>query len=110
VALTGELGAGKTVFTRGIAEALGVRDRVTSPTFTLINEYCGDCTIYHMDFYRLNTIDEMIDIGIEDYLFDDGISIVEWAEKMGKLLPESAIRVTIRYCKDTCREIIIERP
>jgi len=110
VALTGELGAGKTVFTRGVAEALGVRDRVTSPTFTLINEYHGAYTVYHMDFYRLTTIDEMLDIGVDDYFFDDGICIVEWAEKMGELLPESAVKVTIRHRDNTRREITIERP
>ncbi len=69
VALTGELGTGKTVFTKGVAQALGVKEKVTSPSFTLINEYHGDIDIYHMDFYRLNSIKEILDIGVEDYFF-----------------------------------------
>jgi len=110
VALSGELGTGKTVFTQGVAHALGVKENVTSPSFTLINEYHGDVDIYHMDFYRLNGIKEILDIGVEDYFFDNAICLVEWAEKMGDLLPDSTIRVLIRYIEKTCREITIERP
>ncbi len=110
VALSGELGTGKTVFTKGVAHALGVKENVTSPSFTLINEYHGDVAIYHMDFYRLNGIKEILDIGVEDYFFDNNICLVEWAEKMGDLLPDSTIRVLIRHIEKTCREITIERP
>lgn len=109
VALSGELGAGKTVFARGIARALGVHDKITSPTFTLINEYRGDIMIYHMDFYRLNSIGEILDIGVEDYFFGDGVCLVEWPENMSSRFPEDAVRVTIRYGSDNNRDIIIER-
>ncbi|MFA6471068.1 MAG: tRNA (adenosine(37)-N6)-threonylcarbamoyltransferase complex ATPase subunit type 1 TsaE [Candidatus Latescibacterota bacterium] len=112
VALTGELGAGKTVFAKGVAAELKVSGEVSSPTFTLINEYRGDITLYHMDLYRLNNLQEMLDIGVEEYLFGDGICLVEWAEKMGENLPENAIKVTILYGnrdKDHSREIEIER-
>jgi tRNA threonylcarbamoyladenosine biosynthesis protein TsaE len=96
VALTGELGAGKTVFAKGIAGALKVEGEVTSPTFTLINEHRGEATLYHMDLYRLNSLQEMLDIGVEEYFYGDGICLVEWAEKMEEYLPVKAIRVNIR--------------
>ncbi len=110
VALEGALGAGKTVFVKGITQAFGVRERVTSPTFTLINEYRGEHVIYHMDFYRLNTPEEIRDIGVEDYFYNSGICLVEWAEKMGDIYPETAIKVSIRHTGDNSREITIERP
>ncbi len=110
VALTGELGTGKTVFTQGVAHALGIKEKVTSPSFTLINEYHGDIAMFHMDFYRLNSIKEILDIGVEDYFFDNNICLVEWAEKMGDLLPDTTIRIVIRHIKKNCREITIERP
>ena len=112
VALTGELGAGKTVFAKGAAAELQVSGEVTSPTFTLINEHRGKVTLYHMDLYRLNSLQEILDIGVEEYLYGDGICLVEWAEKMGENLPANAIGVTIRYSnsdKDHSREIEIER-
>ena len=110
IALTGELGTGKTVFAKGIAHALGVKEKVTSPTFTLINEYHGDYVIYHMDFYRLNSLKEIVDIGVEDFVYGHGICFIEWAEKMGEMLPDGAIRVSIKYLKNNHREINIERP
>lgn len=110
VALTGDLGAGKTVFTRGVAAALGVTGEVTSPTFTLIQEYRGGIPLYHMDLYRLNSEREILDIGVEEYFYGDGICLVEWAEKLGGLLPADAIRVTIRHVDRQSREITIERP
>ena len=110
VSLTGELGSGKTVFAKGVARALGVKDNVVSPTFTLINEYHGDEVIYHMDFYRLNSLEEILNIGVDDYFFSDGICLVEWAEKMGKIFPDNAIKVVIIHVKGNNREIIIERP
>jgi tRNA threonylcarbamoyladenosine biosynthesis protein TsaE len=112
VALTGELGAGKTVFAKGVATGLKVSGEVSSPTFTLINEHPGEVTLYHMDLYRLNSLQEMLNIGVEEYLYGDGISLVEWAEKMGENFPVNAIHVTIRYGaddKDSTREIEIER-
>ncbi len=109
VALSGELGAGKTVFARGIARAFGVANEVASPTFTLINEYRGAYTLRHMDFYRLNNPREILDIGVEDYFYDDGICLVEWPEKLGNLFPSDAIRVNIRHNGEDSREISIMR-
>ena len=110
IALIGELGSGKTVFVKGLAKALGFKEQVTSPTFTLIHEYYGTVPLYHMDLFRVNSVQEMLDIGIEDYFYDNGICLVEWAEKLGMLLPKDTIRVTIRHLGDTRREINIERP
>jgi len=110
VALMGELGAGKTVFARGVARALGIEDEITSPTFTLIHEYEGDIPLYHMDLYRMDGIREIQDIGIEDYFSGDGVCLVEWAEKLDGLLPESAYKVTLKHLGATKREITIERP
>ncbi|MFC1541979.1 tRNA (adenosine(37)-N6)-threonylcarbamoyltransferase complex ATPase subunit type 1 TsaE [Candidatus Latescibacterota bacterium] len=109
IALNGELGAGKTVFTRGVAKAFNVEEKVTSPTFTLINEYKGEIPIYHMDFYRLNSIKEILDIGVEDYFYGDGICLVEWAEKMGEIFPEKAVTIVIKLSKNNNRDIVIER-
>jgi tRNA threonylcarbamoyladenosine biosynthesis protein TsaE len=109
VALEGDLGAGKTAFVQGVAEALGVEGSVTSPTFTLINEYRGPVMLYHMDLYRLGSEAEMEAIGIEDYLYGDGICLVEWAEKLGTLRPPGIIRVTIEHGGEDIRHITIER-
>lgn len=109
VALTGELGAGKTVFARGIAESLEVREQITSPTFTLINEYRGRLPLFHMDLYRLDSTGEIEDIGIVDYLYGDGVCVIEWAEKLGELMPESAVAVSLSPAGKSRREIRIER-
>ena len=110
VALTGELGVGKTVFARGVARAIGVKENVTSPSFTLINEYHGDFVLYHMDFYRLNSVKEILDIGVEDYFYSNSVCLVEWAEKMSDMFPENAIWVIIRYKENSHREITIKKP
>ena len=109
VALKGELGAGKTVFTRGVAKSRKVTGNVTSPTFTLINEYSGDIPVYHMDFYRLNSEREILNIGVEDYFYGDGICLVEWAEKLGAWFPENAVLIEIRHVGNNRRSITIER-
>ena len=109
VAMTGDLGAGKTVFAQGVARALGITDEITSPTFTLIHEYHGSITLYHMDLYRMNSTEEMRGIGIEDYFYGDGICLVEWAEKLEELCPDNAIRVTLKHLEGDRREITIER-
>lgn len=96
VALSGELGAGKTVFVKGLTEALGSKDIVSSPTFTLVNEYEGsEFMIYHFDVYRLSGISRDNCDWIDEYLFSDGISIIEWADNIMDILPENHIRVTI---------------
>jgi tRNA threonylcarbamoyladenosine biosynthesis protein TsaE len=109
VALVGDLGAGKTVFAKGIAAALGVRGSVTSPTFTLIQEYPGIMPLYHMDLYRLCNEDEIYGIGAEDYFWGDGVSVVEWAEKLGDRLPAHAVVVTITHLGPERRGIEIRR-
>ena len=101
VAFTGDLGAGKTAFTRGLARGLGVPDRVTSPTFTIVNEYEGSGPpLFHFDMYRLNGAGDLFDIGWEDYLDRGGICAVEWSERVEEALPEDAVTVAIARCPD----------
>ena len=110
VAYRGDLGAGKTAFTRGLAKGLGVREPVTSPTYTIVNEYTsGRMPLFHFDMYRLHSADDLFDIGWEDYLERGGVCAVEWSENVEEAL-ESPIRVTIRHGAQgpDCREITIE--
>ncbi len=87
--LTGDLGVGKTVFTQGFAKGLDVEEKyITSPTFTIINEYEGRLPLYHFDVYRIDDISEMDDTGYEEYFFGDGVCLVEWAELIEEILPE----------------------
>ena len=95
VAFRGGLGMGKTAFTRGLARGLGCRGRVTSPTFTIVNEYSGTIPLFHFDMYRLGGEDELFDIGWDDYLARNGVCAVEWAEQAAGALPEDAILVDI---------------
>jgi tRNA threonylcarbamoyladenosine biosynthesis protein TsaE len=88
LALCGELGTGKTQFVKGLAAGLGYQGEVTSPTFTLIHEYLGGrLPLYHFDFYRLDTEDEALRLGLEEYLAGDGVCVIEWADKFSELLP-----------------------
>ena len=97
VAFTGDLGAGKTAFVRGLARGLGIGERVTSPTFTIVNEYEGGrLPLFHFDMYRLDSADELFDIGWEDYLARGGVCAVEWSENISDALEPGAIRVDIR--------------
>ena len=97
VAYTGDLGAGKTAFTRGLARGLDISERVTSPTFTIVNEYLGGrLPLFHFDMYRLSSADELFDIGWEDYLARGGVCAVEWSENVADALEPDAIRVDIR--------------
>ena len=108
VAFFGDLGAGKTAFTRGLARGLRVIDRVTSPTFTIVNEYEGGrLPLFHFDMYRLGSADELFDIGWEDYLARGGVCAVEWSENVADALT-GAISVSIRRLGDTDREITLE--
>lgn len=93
--LDGDLGVGKTVFTKGFARGLGITEHVTSPTFTIINEYLGRIPLYHFDVYRISSEEEMDDIGYEDYFYGHGVSLVEWATLIPNLIPEDAIHITI---------------
>ena len=95
LAFTGSLGMGKTAFTRGLARGLGCRGRVTSPTFTIVNEYEGRTPLFHFDMYRLGSSDELFDIGWDDYLARNGVCAVEWSEQAAGALPEDAILVDI---------------
>ena len=108
VALFGDLGAGKTAFVRGIANGLNSPDRVTSPTFTIVNEYSGSLALFHFDMYRLGSSDELFDIGWEDYLARGGVCVVEWSENVLDAFDGTEIKVTIDKLSDTDRKITVE--
>lgn len=95
VCLAGDLGTGKTAFTGGIAKAIGVDGYITSPTFTIINEYEGMLPLYHFDVYRINSSDEMFEIGYDEYVSGDGITVIEWADNIRDILPDERIEVFI---------------
>ena len=97
IAYRGGLGAGKTAFTRGLARGLGCRETVTSPTYTIVNEYCsGRLPLFHFDMYRLGSADELFEIGWEDYLGRGGVCAVEWSENVAEALEGDCVRVDIR--------------
>lgn len=112
ISLVGDLGAGKTTFTKGFAKGLGVKDIVTSPTFTLFNEYLDQPTkLYHFDMYRISGDEEIKELGFEEY-FDlkklDGITLVEWAENTPEIMPKKYSKITFEKLDDEKRKIIIE--
>ena len=107
VAYTGDLGAGKTAFVSGMAQGLGVSERVTSPTFTIVNEYEGGrLPLFHFDMYRLGSADELFDIGWEDYLNRGGVCAVEWSENVAEAMETGTIRVSIRREGDENSRVI----
>ncbi|MGI6007945.1 MAG: tRNA (adenosine(37)-N6)-threonylcarbamoyltransferase complex ATPase subunit type 1 TsaE [Ruminococcus sp.] len=110
--LTGDLGVGKTVFTQGIARGLGITEPVSSPTFTIVQVYEeGRLPLYHFDVYRIGDLEEMEEIGYDDYFFGEGVCLVEWAELIKELIPERAVRITIEKDLEKgfdYRKIIIE--
>ncbi|MCI8759303.1 MAG: tRNA (adenosine(37)-N6)-threonylcarbamoyltransferase complex ATPase subunit type 1 TsaE [Oscillospiraceae bacterium] len=110
VAYRGDLGAGKTAFTRGLARGLGCTGRVTSPTFTVVNEYEGRLPLFHFDLYRLEGEDALYDVGWEDYLDRGGVCAVEWSERAEAALPRETVWVSIRRCAESgdWRRITIE--
>ena len=111
LAYRGDLGAGKTAFTRGLARGLGFTEAVTSPTYTIVNEYLGGrLPLFHFDMYRLSSADDLFDIGWEDYLDRGGVCAVEWSENVREALPPDAVTVTIARCpeNDSWRSITIE--
>ncbi|MBW2558320.1 MAG: tRNA (adenosine(37)-N6)-threonylcarbamoyltransferase complex ATPase subunit type 1 TsaE [Deltaproteobacteria bacterium] len=107
VALTGELGAGKTCLTQGIAKGVGIPEGyyVTSPTFTLINEYPGRVPLYHMDVYRLSGSSDLEDMGHKEYFYGDGVVVIEWAEKVDDIIPAEALFISLEYCNGNKRKI-----
>lgn len=108
ICMNGDLGAGKTTLTQSIAEGLEVNDYVTSPTFTIVNEYEGRHKLYHFDVYRIGEIDEMYDLGYEEYFYSDGVTIIEWSSMIEEILPKERLNIEIRkgYSSDS-RELII---
>lgn len=110
VLFRGPMGAGKTTLISRIAAALGAQDTVTSPTFALVNQYEGEGgrRIYHFDFYRINTLEEALDLGYEEYFYSGDLCLVEWPEKIEPLLPDDALTVTITVGEDEERGFVIE--
>ncbi|MBA7582250.1 tRNA threonylcarbamoyladenosine biosynthesis protein TsaE [subsurface metagenome] len=97
LAFYGELGAGKTCFIQGISQGLEVKDYVTSPSFTIINEYQGKVPIYHFDLFRLDNDEDILELGYEEYFYGEGLTVIEWAEKIEQLLPKKHLKVDIKF-------------
>lgn len=106
--LTGSLGAGKTCLTQGIARGLGIEEHTQSPSFVLVRQLYGRLPLYHIDLYRLDNIDEIADLGLDDYLYGDGVCVIEWAEKGLKLLPQEHMMIDISYLGDNERRLIFK--
>ena len=110
VACIGPLGAGKTCFLQGLARGLGVMTGVTSPTFVLVNHYRGRLPVYHVDAYRTGSLTELVDLGLEEMLNGEGVTVVEWADKLLPLLPPRTVTVTIAGLGDEPRQIELAGP
>ncbi len=108
ISLRGPLGAGKTVIAKGIAKALEISEAIVSPTFTLIQEYSGTLPLIHMDLYRIEGVDDFEGIGGEELLYQDGVTLIEWSEKIDEILPSHTIYVSIEIEIDSQRVITIE--
>lgn len=107
ILLDGDLGTGKTSLTQGIAEGLGVRTVVSSPTFTLLKEYEGRLPLYHFDLYRLDDVTEMLDLGFEEYFESNGVCVVEWANKAESLWPSEHLQIRLKMVSETKRGILL---
>jgi tRNA threonylcarbamoyladenosine biosynthesis protein TsaE len=107
VALFGELGAGKTCFIRGACRGLEVEERVTSPSFIIVNHYRGRMPVYHIDLYRLRDTEEFLSLGYEEYLFGEGVTLIEWAEKAEPYLPRETVTVSIEIIDEKRRAVSI---
>lgn len=107
IALFGQLGSGKTCLTKGLGRGLGVTSYITSPTFTIMHRYRGRLPVYHFDLYRLSGVDELYDIGFEEYISGDGVCIVEWAEKCLPLLPAERIDISLEALNEHDRKITV---
>ncbi len=108
VSLRGSLGAGKTVMAKGIARSLGIGEAIVSPTFTLVQEYDGREKLYHLDIYRLSGEDEFESMGGEEFLYPDGITLIEWSEKIDSMLPDTTVFISITINDDLSRTIEIK--
>ena len=108
IAMFGGLGAGKTAFVRGLAGGMGIDARVSSPTFTIVNEYNGKVPLFHFDMYRLSSSDELFEIGWEDYLDRGGVCVVEWSENVEDIFPPETMKITIDKLDENRRKITIE--
>lgn len=98
IALSGDLGSGKTTLTKAVAEGLGVKEVITSPTFNIVKQYeSGRLPLYHFDVYRIGDVDEMYELGYEEYFFGSGVSVVEWADLIEDIIPADAVRIEIVY-------------
>jgi tRNA threonylcarbamoyladenosine biosynthesis protein TsaE len=108
--LSGNLGSGKTCLTQGIAWGLDVKEYAFSPSFVLVREYNGRLPLYHIDFYRLNTVEEILDLALDEYLYGRGICVIEWAEKGTAVLPEDNLHIYLEYVSDidTDRMVMLE--
>lgn len=109
IALVGELGSGKTWFAKGIAIGLGISPRtvITSPSFSLLNEYEGRCTFFHMDAYRLESLSDFISAGLDEYFFQDGVVAMEWADRWPEILPDWRVKVEFAIVDDHLRKITL---
>ncbi len=110
IALVGELGSGKTAFVQGLARGLQVPEtyRITSPTFTIINEYPGRCRLIHVDLYRIDTRANLQDLGLEDLLHSDGVAAIEWAERLQQDLPDEHLLIQLKILDDETRSVLIK--
>ena len=109
ISLRGSLGAGKTVFARGVARSLGIEEAIVSPTFTLVQEYDGKLPMYHMDLYRITSQEDFEMIGGEDMLYSNGICLIEWSEVINEMLPKDTIFINIKVNPDQSRTVVIDR-
>ena len=107
VGLYGDLGAGKTQFVKGICEGFNVQEVVNSPTFTIVNEYHGTLPVFHIDLYRMKNVEEILNIGFDEYIEAGGVCLVEWAEKLDGIIPEKRFDVKMSVVDDSTREISI---
>lgn len=109
ICLTGDLGAGKTAFTKGIGIGLEIEEFITSPTYTIINEYEGRIPLFHFDVYRLEGVEEMYELGYEEYFFGDGAVVIEWADVVKDIIPDERLWITIlRGKEEDTREILLD--